>query len=213
MVYTGDDVKAHLKAYAKAYAMGALGFVLYLLTPFLIETYYPQAAPIATALVWIADTAERGLCAVYFIMAVRMLLSFGHDACKILVRMCSRRAMATGPVSLEDGTADAERSPPAPTLAAALCKLLSCLFLTYLFACLAMLSVSFQRPMADNVRAVALYLLSGLEVLLVLCPGLLVVVWVKRKLSVPVGEVWAPVVDEGGRDDEKLFVDNVEAEA
>ncbi|KAJ7611495.1 hypothetical protein DFH06DRAFT_1371936 [Mycena polygramma] len=190
--------------HVKFYALGALGALLYLLIPFLIETYFPQAAPIAAAFTWTTDAATRGLCAIYFLIALGLLVSLLADARKGLVRLCTRRA--TSPVSLEDGT-EAELTTAVPTLARPLGKLLSLLF----FSCL--LSFSLQQPAAENVLAVALYVLSGLEVLFVLFL-VLALVWVKFR-SAPAHEgetLVSPVVAEeieemGGKDEKGLPVE------
>ncbi|KAJ7623083.1 hypothetical protein DFH06DRAFT_1230873 [Mycena polygramma] len=193
-----------LLVHVKFYAIGALGALLYLLIPFLIETYFPQAAPIAAAFTWTTDAATRGLCAIYFLIALGLLVSLLADARKGLGRLCTRRA--TSPVSLEDGT-EAELTTAVPTLARTLGKLLSLLF----FSCL--LSFSLQQPAAENVLAVALYVLSGLEVLFVLFL-VMALVWVKRR-STPADEVQVSVlpvqvvktVELDGKDEKGVLVE------
>ncbi|KAJ7611488.1 hypothetical protein DFH06DRAFT_155554 [Mycena polygramma] len=195
--------------------------------------YYPEAAPVAAAFDWVNETAARGLGALSFVMGIGLILSLGNSACKGLVRLFTRRASpATGPISLEDGTADAgtEVAPAtpaaAPTPAAAekskptlLSKLFSLLSFTYFFTRQCMLNelVSFDRPALDNVLAVALYVLRGLEVLFALFLALLFVVWVKHKKPVPAAEEASmlPIVAEAPVEvkekDEKAL--SLEAEA
>ncbi|KAJ7621699.1 hypothetical protein DFH06DRAFT_770387 [Mycena polygramma] len=198
------------KVYVKAYLAGCVIAVFLIVTPVLIETYYPQAAPVAEALVWVTNTISRGFGALCFVMAVGLLGSLGNSARKGLVRLCTRRASpATGPISLEDGTAEAE-APLTPPAAAAdatpataekskptiVSKVLSLLSFTYFFTRQVMLNelVSFDRPALDNVLAVALYVLRGLEVVFAMFLALLFVAWVRYKKPAAPAAVEAPVL-------------------
>ncbi|KAJ6505828.1 hypothetical protein C8R47DRAFT_1066704 [Mycena vitilis] len=222
------------KVYVKAYLAGCLIAVFLILTPVLIEAYYPQAAPVAEALVWVTDTISRGFGALCFVMAVGLFGSLTNSSRKGLVRLFTRRASpATGPISLEDGTADAEAplTPPAAaadaTPAAAdkakptiVSKVLSLLSFTYFFTRQVMLNelVSFDRPALDNVLAVALYVLRGLEVVFAAFLALLFVAWLRyKKPAAPAAEE-APVLPvvaeapvEVREKDEKVLL--MEAEA
>ncbi|KAJ7621695.1 hypothetical protein DFH06DRAFT_770328 [Mycena polygramma] len=215
------------KLYVKAYVIGFLGALFFLLTPVLIEAYYPEAAPVAQAFVWVTDTTARGLGALSFVMAIGLIVSLCNSTRKGLVRLCTRRASpATGPISLEDGTAetDAEVTPPtaSPTPAAAdkskptiISKVLSLLSFTYFFTRQVMLNelVSFDRPVLDNVLAVALYVLRGLEVVFAAFLVLLFVAWIRyKKPAAPAAEE-APVLPvvadapmEVKEKDEKAFL-------
>ncbi|KAJ7611490.1 hypothetical protein DFH06DRAFT_1308279 [Mycena polygramma] len=222
------------KLYVKAYVIGFLGALFFLLTPVLIEAYYPEAAPVAAAFDWVNETAARGLGALSFVMGIGLILSVGNSACKGLVRLFTRRASpATGPISLEDGTADAgtEVAPATPTAIPApaaadkakpilLSQVLSLLSFTYFFTRQCMLNelVSLDRPVLDNVLAVALYVLRGLEVVFTLLFALLFIAWVRhKKPAAPAAEEppVLPVVAEApvevkDKDEKELLV---EAEA
>ncbi|KAJ6505816.1 hypothetical protein C8R47DRAFT_1066693 [Mycena vitilis] len=169
----------------KFYALGALGALLYLLIPFVIETYFPQAAPIAAAFTWTTDAATRGLCAIYFLIALGLLVSLVVDTRNGLVRMCTRRT--TRPVSLEE----ADLTTAAPTLARTLGKFPAFLFFSGL------LSFSLKQPAAESVLAAVLYVLSGLEVLFVLFL-VSALAWVKFRSAPARGEetLVSPVVAE-----------------
>ncbi|KAJ7621685.1 hypothetical protein DFH06DRAFT_1143428 [Mycena polygramma] len=213
------------KLYVKAYVIGFLGALFFLLTPVLIEAYYPVAAPVAAAFDWVNDTAARALGALSFVMAIGLILSLGNSARKGLVLFCTRRARpAAGPISLEDGTAEVEPplTPPAPVVAdkskpTLLSQLLSLLSFTYFFTRQCMLNelVSFDRPVLENVLAVALYVLRGLEVLFALFLALLVAAWVRhKKPAAPTAEEAPvlPVVAETPKEkNEKALLVEVEA--
>lgn len=50
------------------------------LTPILIESYYPQAAPVAVAARWIVDKSWRGFTTATFFVALYALFSVLNDA-------------------------------------------------------------------------------------------------------------------------------------
>ncbi|KAJ7044408.1 hypothetical protein C8F04DRAFT_1070325, partial [Mycena alexandri] len=89
--------------------------VLLLLTPTLIERYYSQAAPVATALVWLTDSIACGLSTLSVIMGSGLLISLLEDACNGIARLCGARP-ATGSISLEEGTAEPAPGPPHHTV-------------------------------------------------------------------------------------------------
>ncbi|KAJ7615207.1 hypothetical protein DFH06DRAFT_1239838 [Mycena polygramma] len=129
-------------------------------------------------------------------MAVGLFGSLTNSARKGVVHLFTRRSSpATGPISLEDGTAEAdtEVAPATPTAAPTpaadkakptiVSKVLSLLSFTYFFTRQVMLNelVSFDRPALDNILAVALYVLRGLEVVFAAFLALLFVAWIRYK--------------------------------
>ncbi|KAF7348981.1 hypothetical protein MVEN_01419100 [Mycena venus] len=151
--------------------------------PALIHRFYPQAAPLAAACVWLAMTLVHGLAALYFIGA---LLSFGMltiDAYKWLT-LRLRRACSTpapGPIALEDGTAapspTGDSDTPAPTPSSSRGMILRiCLFgvlSAFLALCLILMCwigdvISLKRPLSENLHNLAAFVFEGFPAVLVL---------------------------------------------
>ncbi|KAJ7016445.1 hypothetical protein C8F04DRAFT_1161811 [Mycena alexandri] len=151
------------KAYIKAYVIGFLATLLLLLTPTLIERYYPQAAPMATALVWLTDSIACGLSTLSVIMGSGLLISLLEDACNGIARLCGARP-ATGSISLEEGTTEPAPVLPSPTASEPGVgrKLLSLACFIYF------LTSQFRRgnirPVLENLLTVWEYLVRGCKV-------------------------------------------------
>ncbi|KAJ7744406.1 hypothetical protein B0H16DRAFT_1560045 [Mycena metata] len=169
------------KAYIKAYAIGFLATLLLLLTPTLIERYYPQATPVATALVWLTDSIACGLSTLSVIMGSILLISLLKDACNGIARLCGARP-ATGSISLEDGTAEpvpvspasttgnsTDAAPPSPTTSEPGVgrKLLSLACFIYFLTSQFRRGniVSLERPVLENLATVLEYLVRGCKVI------------------------------------------------
>ncbi|KAJ6459169.1 hypothetical protein C8R47DRAFT_141835 [Mycena vitilis] len=168
------------------------GFSVYLcllLTPLLqaIGAYFPQAAPVVAAVVWVRDTGAHAFGAFSFFMTITLLLSLGNDVRKRLERLYTHRASSTiGPLSLEDGTADEHIHAPIPAAESKHTLLIKVVAL-FLFAafftsrCFLDDRLSLNKPVLDNIRAAGLYVLHGLVNLSVLGSMLLLVALVQYK--------------------------------
>lgn len=102
------SVKPRLEGHATAYFVCIFVIILFFLAPVLIELYYPQAASVAAAFVWVTDKFGRRFGALTFFMALYMLCSLSNDAYQGLTRLCS--TPTPGPIALENGTT----APAAP---------------------------------------------------------------------------------------------------
>ncbi|KAJ7037172.1 hypothetical protein C8F04DRAFT_1093649 [Mycena alexandri] len=171
------------KAYIKAYVIGFLATLLLLLTPTLIERYYPQAAPMATALVWLTDSIACGLSTLSVIMGSGLLISLLEDACNGIARLCGARP-ATGSISLEEGTTEpapvssvepafttdtsTDTAQPSPTASEPGVgrKLLSLACFIYFLTSQFRRGniVSLERPVLENLLTVWEYLVRGCKV-------------------------------------------------
>ncbi|KAJ7604177.1 hypothetical protein DFH06DRAFT_316563 [Mycena polygramma] len=206
------------------------GFSIYLLllfTPLLQATgaYFPQAATVVATVVWVRDAGAHAFGAFSFLMVITLLLSLGNDVRKGLERLCTHRASSTiGPLSLEDGTAGKHIHAPIPATKykhTLLVKAVALFLFGAFFTSRCFLDdlLSLDKPVLDNILAVALYLLQGLEDLSVLFSILLVVAWVqyKRPAAQVEGEVSVlSVVAEASpveemEPDEKALLVEVEA--
>ncbi|KAJ7870798.1 hypothetical protein B0H14DRAFT_2725370 [Mycena olivaceomarginata] len=98
-----------LRAYAKGYAIFFSIILFLFFAPLLIELYYPAAAPVAAAFVWVTDNLDRAFTAGSLIIVLTTFTLLAGDARRWFARIRARRTPA-GPVALEDGVAP----PPAP---------------------------------------------------------------------------------------------------
>jgi hypothetical protein len=215
-----------VRAYIKFCTFFFLVSLSFLLTPILLERYYPDSAEAAMAVaacVWVTDTFARGLTALCFCVAIAISSMLFSDA-----RQWLTRARSASPIALEDGTAvpptptttnvetDAE-APAVPVRATLISKLIAFVFWTYFFVRNLFVYdvVSHDRPVLENFTAAALYILRGFEVLLTALLVLGFVAWLKKKRSdgvaepeVAVGAPAAPVevlFDDGVVDEKDLF--------
>jgi hypothetical protein len=189
------SVSPQLKGHATAYFVGFFVVLLFFFAPVLIELYYPQAAPVAAAFVWVTDTFGRGFGALTFFMALYMLCSLSNDAYQALARLCS--TPTHGPIALENGTAEPAALHPAGTHIAAdaptaaeskptlFNKIVSLFSSTYFFTRQCMIGdiVSLKRPLLENLGSVLVYILHGLEVVFAVFLVLVFVAWLKKKSS------------------------------
>jgi hypothetical protein len=217
-----------VRAYIKFYAIFFLVSLSFLLTPVLLERYYPDspaAAMAAAACVWVTDTFARGFSALCLCMALAMFSMLLSDA-----RQWLTRPRGASPIALEDGTAvpptpttanaetDASAEAPAIAVKATLAsKLFSFVSCTYFFVRNIFINdvVSLDRPVLENLADAALYILRGFEVLFAAFLVLVFVAWLKKNRSdgaaepeVAVGAPAAPVevlFDDGMVDEKDLL--------
>ncbi|KAJ7855490.1 hypothetical protein B0H14DRAFT_2754609 [Mycena olivaceomarginata] len=163
------------KTFHKGCAIGFLITLFLLLSPLLIERYYPQAAPVAAAFVRITDTILCGLDSLLFLT----VLALGF----LLINLArNSRCSAAGAIALEDGTADptvtspptgADEAAPVPAASesSAWSSLTSLAFFTYScslgFRFTRRTMVFSHRPMLQNIGDLVVYLLRGFAVLFI----------------------------------------------
>ncbi|KAJ7208905.1 hypothetical protein GGX14DRAFT_395530 [Mycena pura] len=163
------------KTLQKGCAIGFLITLFLLLSPLLIERYYPQFAPVAAAFVQITDTILCGLDSLLFLT----VLALGF---LLIYLACNSRRSAAGAIALEDGTADPTAPAPptgaddvAPVPAAsessAWSNLTSYALLTYSWSLgsrFTRKAMAFShRPMIQKLGALSVYLLRGFAILFV----------------------------------------------
>ncbi|KAJ6568915.1 hypothetical protein B0H19DRAFT_1134213 [Mycena capillaripes] len=192
---TMAPLTASQKARAKVYALYVIFFLLclaVLLAPLLIERYYPRAAPIAAAARWLTDKTWRGFTTFSFFAALYTLYSLMKDAREYLAGLwAARRRAPRGPIALEEGTpALAQSPPPVPAtsresmfmdrIGPKVSTFFSSAFFFYRADVIAL-----DRPLRENLVALALFLLQGIPILfgafLVLFLYFLVQAWVKKR--------------------------------
>ncbi|KAJ7870829.1 hypothetical protein B0H14DRAFT_2725502 [Mycena olivaceomarginata] len=172
-----------LRAYAKGYAIFFSIILLLFFAPLFIELYYPAAAPVAAAFVWVTDNLDRAFTAGSLIIVLTTLTMLAGDARRWFARIRARRTPA-GPVALEDGVAPPPAPVPTVTSTATATDpapppLLSLGSSTF-FVARALAThdlVALDRPALENIGAVLLYVLRGCEVLFAAFLGLVVWAW------------------------------------
>ncbi|KAJ7233603.1 hypothetical protein B0H12DRAFT_1143604 [Mycena haematopus] len=138
---------------------------------YLLARYYPAAAPIASAIVWIRDAIDHGLATLTFLLIPVLLAALAYDAHIWLTRRHTVRRATPGTVALEEGTATPTRmltssrasQQPTGTVAS---KLSSLIFLTYFLMWHLFRTgiVSLERPFLENLGSALMYLLIGMPV-------------------------------------------------
>jgi hypothetical protein len=153
------------------------------LTPILIESYYPQAAPVAVAARWIVDKSWRGFTTATFFVALYPLFSVLNDARVYLAGLYrARRNAGRGPIALENGTPSS--SPPTRSASTAESKFMDRTGpkVSTFFSCAFFFSraevVVLERPLRENLTVLAVFLLRGLVILCIVFLALFLVLLV-----------------------------------
>jgi len=170
----------------KSYIIALFITLFLFFAPVFIEAYYPEAAPLAAAFVWVTDSLGRGLSAASFFTIIGTLVLLVRDIRRRLTgatpAQTSAASVAT-PAELEAGIAanaseaSSSQAPsfPAPPETTLIQKLVTLTVFTYFLVrqCYRDDVMSLERPVLDNAVAALLYIFHGLEVLfalfLVLC--------------------------------------------
>ncbi|KAJ6449769.1 hypothetical protein C8R45DRAFT_1044403 [Mycena sanguinolenta] len=186
MARASAAANASLKAIAIVSSLTTVVFLVFFITPYLIERHYPAAAPIAAAVVWVKGAIEHMLASLASYTAFILLLSL------VIHNVCGYRATPPGPLALEEGTAAA--STPTPCAPAERVDKLCCTISKLPITTKLFLSVSFiyfttwhifrrteivssERSFFENLGSALLYLCHGLTV-----PQLVFWVWFVRKV-------------------------------
>ncbi|KAJ7233605.1 hypothetical protein B0H12DRAFT_1239289 [Mycena haematopus] len=118
-----STVRAHLLALAIVFSLTSSIILVFFLAPYIIERYYPAAAPVAAAIVWIRDAIDHGLATMMFLLIPVLLGALAYDTHIWLTRRRTARRATPGTVALEGGTATpmltsshATQQPTAPSL-------------------------------------------------------------------------------------------------
>jgi hypothetical protein len=207
-----------------AYIKGLVIFTIFVttitFTPLLIDLYYPQATSVRAAFVWARNTFARGFAALTLLGAIYNICSLSSDAYKWLSGLRST-SPATGPIALEDGTAEppvpavptdtdasTEAPAPKPSVIGRIFSLASC---SYYFIQQWYLDdiVSLKRPLLENLGSVLLYILRGFEVLFALFLILVFVMWMKKGSSDVAAAEGVPAAPAPAAPVQVLFDDGV----
>ncbi|KAJ7232457.1 hypothetical protein B0H12DRAFT_1239654 [Mycena haematopus] len=166
-----STVRAYLLALVIVFSLTSSIILVFFLAPYLIERYYPAAAPIAAAIVWLRDAIDHGLATMTFLLIPVLLGALAYDAHIWLTRRRTARRATPGTVALEGGTATPmltsshAAQQPTGTVAS---KLLSLLSFTYFLMWHLFRTgiVSLERPFLENLGSALMYLLSGMPVVI-----------------------------------------------
>ncbi|KAJ7746018.1 hypothetical protein B0H16DRAFT_1557475 [Mycena metata] len=213
--------------FRKSYLMALLVALFLFFAPVFIEAYYPEAAPVAAAFIWVTDSLGRALSAAAFFTIIVTLVLLVRDLRRWLTGATpAQTASVATPAELEAGVAadasEADTNPslpnsssvPEPTLTQ---KLVTLAVFTYFLVrqCYKDEVMSLERPALDNALAALLYIFHGLEVLFAMFLVLCLWTGLKRSRSASaagadatlptVAEAQPPAVevlfDEGGKEE------------
>ncbi|KAF8185308.1 hypothetical protein K438DRAFT_1836855, partial [Mycena galopus ATCC 62051] len=161
---------------AVAYAIYFITF-LFFISPSILRRHLagPYAIPLADTIAWLTDTITQAMASMMLFLAVCTALSIGCDVWRWLAPTTSTDAITT-PTELEQGTPPqlaasepeiAGALPPAvnlrkmpPTLMSKLVRLIPTTG-SFAFFFWSDNVVSLERPLLENLRETALYLLRG----------------------------------------------------
>ncbi|KAF7367796.1 hypothetical protein MSAN_00843800 [Mycena sanguinolenta] len=227
------------KSYLRGALLGTVFALLFMIAPVVIDRRFanvPAAVSLAAVLRWIGNKGLEGLTAVIVFAWVGVLCSLLNDARRFVGRAISARmAPPTGPIALEEGTAipplpptaddtTVSSSPAAAPKNSPLTigqKLISISSSTYFLvsqirASIRSNTISFDRPILENVWVGLKYMLRGCEVIFALLLVLMLVAAVKQQWSgsaspAPAQSTPAPVqvlvsVDVHVAEDEKAAI-------